>query len=66
MEKLRVSLKEMDRNDLPFLIELWHTPEIMRYADEFPSMRGWSKSDDVDNAWKKYQAHRAKYGNNYT
>lgn len=61
-----LSVAEMREEDLPFLIELWHNPEVMRYADEFPSLRGWSKSDDPRLAWEKYQERRAELGTGYT
>ena len=38
----------------------------MRYADEFPRLRGWSKSDDPRTAWARYQEKRAVLGNEYT
>jgi RimJ/RimL family protein N-acetyltransferase len=66
MNKQRVVVAELREKDLPFLIELWHTSEVMRYADEFPSLRGWSKSDHLRTAWTKYQEKRAALGNGYT
>jgi RimJ/RimL family protein N-acetyltransferase len=66
MCRQQLTLSEMDADDLPFLLELWHIPEVMRYADEFPRMRGWSKSDDRDTAWRLYQARRSELGNEYT
>lgn len=44
-----VKISEMKKSDLTFLHELWHTPKVVRYADEFPYFRVWSKSDDPDN-----------------
>ena len=38
----------------------------MRYADEFPKMRGWSRSDNPQAMWIKYKQKRAKYDNSYT
>ncbi|MBU7011328.1 MAG: GNAT family N-acetyltransferase [Theionarchaea archaeon] len=62
----RIYVSELQRDDLPFLFELWHIPEVMKYADEFPSFRKWSKSDDLDTAWTKYQENRRFLGNRYT
>lgn len=62
----RIYVSEMQENDLPFLYNLWHTPRVMTYADEFPYFRGWSKSDDFKVAWEKYQENRLNLQNNYT
>jgi RimJ/RimL family protein N-acetyltransferase len=62
---LHVTLSELEEGDLPFLLELWHTPEVMRYADEFPRMRGWNKEDGADTAWQQYAEHRARLGPGY-
>jgi RimJ/RimL family protein N-acetyltransferase len=62
----RIVVMEMVKGDLPFLIDLWHTPEVMRYADEFPRLRGWSKSDNIEHAWECYQEKRAEFGEDYT
>ncbi|MFX1505249.1 MAG: GNAT family N-acetyltransferase [Promethearchaeota archaeon] len=56
----------MQKNNLKFLINLWHNPDVMKYADEFPKMRGWSRSDDPQAAWKEYMKKRARFGNSYT
>ena len=61
----RLYLSEMEKDDLPFLIKLWCNPRVMQYADEFPYFRGWSKSDDLDCAWMKYEEMRRERGNNY-
>jgi RimJ/RimL family protein N-acetyltransferase len=66
MTKERVVVTELRQEDLPFLFELWHTSEVMRYADEFPRLRGWSKSDALQTAWDTYLKKRAKLGNGYT
>jgi len=66
MHEKRVTIAELREEDLPFLISLWHTAEVMRYADEFPRLRGWSKSDDLRTAWDKYQENRAALGREYT
>lgn len=60
-----VVVAELREQDLPFLLELWHTPQVMRYADEFPRLRGWSKSTDLGTAWATYQEKRAALGNGY-
>ncbi len=62
----RILVTEMVKRDLPFLLDLWHMPEVMRYADEFPRLRGWSKSDDIEYAWKRYQEKRGELGKEYT
>lgn len=61
----RLTLSELAAEDLPFLLELWHVPEVMRYADEFPRLRGWSKDDSPEDAWRLYQARRAEWGREY-
>jgi len=66
MAEQRVFVAELREKDLPFLLELWHTPEVMRYADEFPQLRGWSKSDHPSTAWARYQRKRAALGPGYT
>ena len=66
MAKPRVVISELKEEDLPFLLKLWRNPEVMRYADEFPSLRGWSKSEDIETAWKKYEERRAELGTEYT
>ena len=58
----RICVSEMKKDDLPFLHELWHTGEVMKYADEFPYFRGWSRTDDRESAWKKYQEMRRIVG----
>ena len=65
MVEQRVILSEMGDADIPFLYELWNTEEVIRYADEFPRLRGWSKNDDVLTAWKKYQERCEKFGTDY-
>ena len=61
-----LALSELAAADLPFLFDLWHNPDVMRYADEFPWLRGWSKSDDADEAWRLYQERRGELGRAYT
>jgi RimJ/RimL family protein N-acetyltransferase len=62
----RILVTEIGKMDLPFLLELWHMPEVMRYADEFPRLRGWSKSDDIEYAWQRYHEKRVEVGKEYT
>lgn len=62
----RIIISEMQQKDLKFLLELWKIPKVMKFADEFPSFRGWKKSDDLEVAWKKYQEKRRKLGKKYT
>jgi RimJ/RimL family protein N-acetyltransferase len=66
MAEQRVFLAELRQKDLPFLFELWHTPAVMRHADEFPRLRGWSKSEEPSTAWARYQQKRAALGKGYT
>ena len=66
MQRPGLDLSELDAKDLPFLLKLWHNPEVMRYADEFPRLRGWSKSDELEKAWGLYQERRAEVGSEYT
>jgi RimJ/RimL family protein N-acetyltransferase len=61
-----LSISELKRDDLPFLLKLWHSPEVMRYADEFPGLRGWTKADQPEVAWEKYEMRRASLGIDYT
>lgn len=65
MTGVRVALEELQKQDLPSLPELWHNPEVMRYADEFPSLRHWSKASGVERAWKAYREWRADLGPRY-
>ena len=60
-----LSVAELREEDLPFLLSLWHTPEVMRYADEFPRLRGWSRSDEPATAWRIYRQRRDTLGNAY-
>jgi len=66
VSKQRVVVAELREEDLPFLFELWHRSEVMRYTDEFPRLRGWSKSDELQTAWERYQEKRAMLGKGYT
>ena len=62
----RIGIRVLKRPDLAFLIRLWNVGEVMRYADEFPSMRGWTKSDAPDYAWREYCRLRRSLGPLYT
>lgn len=66
VKETAVIVTEMGQEDLPFLFELWRNREVMRYADEFPRFRGWSRSDDPETAWERYQDKRNELGNKYT
>ena len=61
-----LTVAEVRKNDLSFLLELWQKPKVMQYADEFPKLRGWSKSSNIEFAWQRYEEKRAKLGNEYT
>ena len=63
---MNVTLSELKEDDLTFLLDLWNDLEVMHYADEFPGMRGWSRSDDPTMAWARYQERRAELGPAYT
>jgi RimJ/RimL family protein N-acetyltransferase len=64
--ELSLVVRELREEDIPFLVELWHIPDVMRYADEFPRLRGWRKSTAPGAAWQAYQARRAELGASYT
>jgi RimJ/RimL family protein N-acetyltransferase len=66
MAEIHITVVELQEEDLPFLFRLWGIPEVMAYADEFPRLRGWTKSEEILTAWKKYQARRADLGPGYT
>lgn len=66
MTEPRVLISELKKEDVPFLFELWHIPGVMRYADEFPGLRGWSKSEQAEIAWQKYQTRRSELGLAYS
>lgn len=66
MEDPLISVVELQEEDLPFLFRLWSVPEVMVYADEFPRLRGWSKSEQMHTAWEKYLIRRAEFGSDYT
>lgn len=60
-----IYISEMEHKDIVFLKELWHNPHVMKYADEFPYFRDWSKSDSVNGSWQKYTEKRAELKNSY-
>ena len=62
----RVKVGVLKRDELPFLIRLWHMPEVMRYADELPELRRWRKTDDPSRAWREYLRRRKALGPLYT
>lgn len=61
-----VAVVAMERRDMPFLISLWHNHEVMRFTDEFPRFRGWSRFDEIKDAWELYDAKHKELGNKYT
>lgn len=61
----RVRVRLLRREEIPFLVSLWNTREVMRYADEFPGLRGWSRKWDPGEAWLEYRRRRARYGPTY-
>jgi RimJ/RimL family protein N-acetyltransferase len=66
MPEARLVIVELTERDLPFLLDLWKIPEVMRFADELPEFRGWTKSDDARTAWAAYEQRRAQLGPGYT
>lgn len=52
-----ILVTEIDQEDLPFLLGLWRNRKVMRFADEFPRYRGWSRRDDLDFAGFEEGAH---------
>lgn len=60
-----INITELEEADLEFLVALWRISEVMRYADEFPGLRGWSKSDGREYAWNQYLQKRSALGNLY-
>ncbi|MFQ5980968.1 MAG: GNAT family N-acetyltransferase [Candidatus Heimdallarchaeota archaeon] len=66
MAGLGLAITEMQLEDIAFLLDLWRDSTVMRYADEFPKLRGWSKSASIESAWEHYQKKRAEHGHSYT
>lgn len=66
MTEPNISISELQADDLPFLLTFWHNPDVMRYADEFPGLRRWSKADAPEVAWRNYQERKARLGTDYT
>lgn len=60
-----ITATELAETDLPFLLDLWKDPEVMRYADELPRLRGWTKSYSPATAWGAYQEMRSQLGEPY-
>jgi RimJ/RimL family protein N-acetyltransferase len=61
-ESARIKVRILGREDIPFLIHLWHIPEVMLYTDELPEFRGWDRSSDPAFAWREYRRRRATHG----
>jgi RimJ/RimL family protein N-acetyltransferase len=66
MPRAELLVTELRRQDLPFLFDLWAIPNVMRYADELPEYRGWTRYEDADAAWAKYRERRKELGRGYT
>ncbi|MHA2232600.1 MAG: GNAT family N-acetyltransferase [Candidatus Hodarchaeales archaeon] len=66
MAELGLAITEMQLEDIAFLLDLWSRDLVMKYADEFPKLRGWSKSTSIESAWEEYQKKRAEHGHAYT
>lgn len=60
-----IHVTEMMAADVPFLLDLWSNEDVMRYTDEFPHPRGWTRGDDVETAWAEYRRRRKFMGNDY-
>lgn len=56
---------EMMAMDIPFLLDLWSKAEAMRYTDEFPHPRGWTRHDETETAWVEYRRRRKRMGTSY-
>jgi RimJ/RimL family protein N-acetyltransferase len=56
----------MKKDDIEFLKELWYNKEIMKFADEFPRKRGWSKRTETKKAWKIYNQKQEKFSSSYS
>jgi RimJ/RimL family protein N-acetyltransferase len=54
------------RDEVPFLLRLWSMRDVMRYADELPSLRGWTKAWETSDAWREYRRRRAQIGPLYS
>lgn len=65
MTAANLLVTELQEADLPFLLELWQSADVMRYADEFPKLRGWTKKENAATAWQRYQEKRAEQGAGY-
>lgn len=65
MGKQIVKIRELKKKNLGFLLDLWHEDEVMRYADELPRMRGWTKEDTPETAWRRYEEMREALGGTY-
>ena len=60
-----IMVRELKEADLVFLLDLWQQTEVMRYADELPRLRGWTKSHDPETAWKLYREKKETLGKAY-
>lgn len=60
-----VAITELTEPDLPFLLDLWHQRDVMRYADEMPGIRGWGRTDTAATAWRAYEQRRTTPGRLY-
>lgn len=58
----KVIARELAEGDVSFLLGLWNTPEVMRFANEFPRLRGWSRSDSPQVGWQVHQEKHAELG----
>lgn len=61
-ESPRIKVNVLGRGDIPFLVHLWHIPEVMLHTDELPEFRGWDRSSDPAFAWREYRRRRAAQG----
>jgi len=56
----KLHVTEATEDDLPFLLQIWNDPTVMRYAGS-PEGRGWSESD-IESWWRLYQREHSALG----
>ncbi|MHA1968444.1 MAG: hypothetical protein ACW964_11635, partial [Candidatus Hodarchaeales archaeon] len=65
MKNQSIYLSEMKEADIEFLKDLWNDKKVMKFADEFPRKRGWSRKTDINKVWKIYNEKKEKYKPNH-
>jgi RimJ/RimL family protein N-acetyltransferase len=61
-ESPRIKVNVLRREEVTFLMRLWHVPAVMLYTDELPEFRGWDRSSDPAFAWREYRRRRSAQG----